>query len=206
MPRVHSVARIPLHACSQSDSLKAATQNARFVTFDGLVDSNHFAVRFGTPATVPLVRLHSECVTGDVFGSLRCDCGTQLQNARRHLERVGGWLLYLRQEGRGIGLAAKLQAYVLQEQGLDTYAANRALGFADDARDYADAVRMLRALGVAEIDLLSGNPEKATALQRLGIRVRQMLPCPGTESKENAAYLAAKLARCAREACAADTA
>jgi GTP cyclohydrolase II len=111
------------------------------------------------------------------------------------MEEVGGWILYLRQEGRGIGLAAKLDAYLLQDDGLDTFEANRKLGFQDDERDYADAALMLNALGISEIDLLTGNPEKVHALQRLGIRVRRTVPCDGAESPANAGYLAAKRAR-----------
>lgn len=184
---VRSNVQLPLNGSS--------AQAGRIVSFNGLSGPDHFAVRFGQPATVPLVRVHSECVTGDVFGSLRCDCGTQLQNAIRQMEEAGGWILYLRQEGRGIGLAAKLDAYVLQENGLDTFEANRKLGFKDDERDYADAALMLKALGVREIDLLTGNPEKVSALRRLGIRVRRTVPCDGVESAMNAAYLAAKRIR-----------
>lgn len=170
-------------------------QAGRIVSFNGLSDPNHFAIRFGQPPSIPLVRIHSECVTGDVFASLRCDCGTQLQSAIRQLEEVGGWILYLRQEGRGIGLAAKLDAYALQECGMDTFEANRKLGFQDDERDYADAALMLNALDLEEIDLLTGNPEKVQALQRLGIRVRRTVPCDGVESSVNAGYMAAKRVR-----------
>lgn len=194
MATIRSTVGVPLAVSSR----RHGPHVPKIVTFDGLSRSDHFAVCFGQPSSIPLVRLHSECVTSDVFGSLRCDCGTQLQNAIRKLEREGGWVLYLRQEGRGIGLAAKLDAYLLQDTGLDTFEANRRLGFRDDERDYADAAHMLAALGIGEIDLLTGNAEKVKALQQLGIRVRHTLPCDGIEHPANARYLAAKRVRGAR--------
>src|SRR5439155_25545757 len=126
---------------------------------------------FGEPASTPLVRLHSECVTGDLLGSLCCDCGFQLDEAMRLLDHAGGWLLYLRQEGRGIGLTGKIDAYRLQQRGLDTYAANQQLGFPDDARDYDDAIGMLRALAISELHLLTGNPDKVAALTKGNVKV-----------------------------------
>src|SRR5881397_2639610 len=145
---------------------------AEVVTFRGLTDGlEHLALVFGSPTEwdVPLVRMHSECLTGDVFGSARCDCGPQLREAVERIAEVGGVLLYLRQEGRGIGLYNKLDAYALQDTGLDTYQANTALGFAEDARDYTAAAQMLDALGVDELDLLSNNPDKARQLRDLGV-------------------------------------
>jgi GTP cyclohydrolase II len=169
------------------------TTAARAFTFDGLVDGReHLALRLGSPASGPLVRLHSECLTGDVLGSLRCDCGPQLQEAVQRIAAVGGWLLYLRQEGRGIGLYNKLDAYVLQELGLDTFEANRALGHGADERDYAVAAQMLAALGVDSVALLSNNPDKARQLEGYGVRVVERLPTGTHLTGANARYLAAK--------------
>ncbi len=155
---------------------------------------DHVALLVGAfGGKAPLVRLHSECLTGDVFGSLKCDCGPQLKEALRLLGgQGGGILLYLRQEGRGIGLANKLRAYALQDRGLDTIDANRRLGFADDERDYGHAAAMLKALGVDAVRLLTNNPAKVAGLEAAGIavagRVRHTMPA----NPHNADYLAAK--------------
>jgi len=143
-------------------------------------------------AAAPLVRLHSECLTGDVFRSQRCDCGPQLREAVERISEAGGYLLYLRQEGRGIGLYNKLDAYALQDAGLDTYEANLALGFAKDERDYTVAAQMLLALGVDQLDLLTNNPDKATQLQAAGIQVNSRVPTGLHLSPVNGRYLAAK--------------
>jgi GTP cyclohydrolase II len=141
----------------------------------------------------PLVRLHSECLTGDVFGSLKCDCGPQLKEALRILGREsGGVLLYLRQEGRGIGLANKLRAYALQDRGLDTVDANLRLGFEDDERDYKHAAAMLRALGIDEVRLLTNNPRKVGGLEAAGINVVERVAHHMPVNPHNADYLAAK--------------
>jgi GTP cyclohydrolase II len=144
---------------------------ARVFSFDGLVDGQEnlafglgdrvAAVTSGGRGPAPLVRLHSECLTGDVFGSQRCDCGAQLREGVERIADSGGFLLYLRQEGRGIGLYAKLDAYALQDTGLDTYEANLALGHREDERSYLVAAQMLQALGVSRVALLSNNPDKA---------------------------------------------
>ena len=169
---------------------------ARVITFDGLVDGReHLALALGTPPAVPLVRPHSECLTGDVFGSERCDCGAQLREAVECIAEVGGYLLYLRQEGRGIGLYDKVDAYALQDRGLDTYEANVALGYGEDQRDYTAAAQMLHALGLARVALLSNNPDKAAQLTRLGIAVTESVPTEVHLSPSNSHYLATKARR-----------
>lgn len=145
------------------------------------------------PAKPLLVRLHSECLTGDVFGSQRCDCGEQLHEAMRQIEKEGtGAILYLRQEGRGIGLKQKLQAYQLQEKGLDTYEANVELGFRPDERDYGFAAIILKSLGIDTIRLLTNNPEKITELEAHGIHVAERIPLEITPVAENNRYLQTK--------------
>jgi GTP cyclohydrolase II len=162
-------------------------------TFTGLADGReHLALELGRPGPVPLVRPHSECLTGDVFGSQRCDCGPQLREAAERITAAGGYLLYLRQEGRGIGLYDKLDAYALQDAGLDTYEANLALGHAPDERDYTPAAQMLQALDVPVLALLSNNPDKAAQLARLGLDVVERVPTAVHLSPANVAYLAAK--------------
>jgi GTP cyclohydrolase II len=144
----------------------------------------------------PLVRLHSECLTGDVFGSLKCDCGPQLKEALRLIGTAGGGvLLYLRQEGRGIGLANKLRAYALQDRGLDTIEANLRLGFADDERGYGVAAAMLRSLGAEEVRLLTNNPNKVAGLESAGIRVVERVAHHMPTNPHNADYVATKKAK-----------
>ena len=173
---------------------------AEAVTFHGLADGlEHVALVLGDlggrPAgrRAPLVRMHSECLTGDVFGSTRCDCGPQLREAVERIAATGGVLLYLRQEGRGIGLYNKLDAYALQDAGLDTYQANTALGFAEDARDYTAAGQMLAALGIESLDLLTNNPDKAAQLRGLGLDVRATVPTGVFATDSNLRYLHAKV-------------
>ncbi|MFG1655992.1 GTP cyclohydrolase II [Micromonospora chersina] len=174
--------------------------SARVHSFHGLVDGReHLAIGLGErrdpDASPPLVRPHSECLTGDVFGSQRCDCGPQLREAVERIADAGGYLLYLRQEGRGIGLYAKLDAYALQDGGLDTYEANVALGRGADERDYTVAAQMLAALGVTRVALLSNNPDKAAQLERLGVTVVDRVLTGVHLSPANAGYLAAKVTR-----------
>jgi len=141
----------------------------------------------------PLVRVHSQCLTGDVFGSLRCDCRQQLEMALEMIASEGsGVLIYEQQEGRGIGLMAKLQAYELQDAGLDTVEANERLGFKADQREFALPAEILKSLGVARVRLLSNNPDKVAALKRAGIEVTERVPCEVTPSQHAEDYLKTK--------------
>ncbi|MDH6129698.1 GTP cyclohydrolase II [Kitasatospora sp. GP82] len=186
---------------------RAAGVRAELVTFHGLPDGcEHVACVLPTPGTAangaskepasemiaPLVRLHSECLTGDVFGSARCDCGPQLDEALERMAAEGGVVLYLRQEGRGIGLFNKLDTYLLQDQDIDTFEANRQIGRGADERDYTAAVAMLRALGLTRIRLLTNNPDKVDQLRALGIEVDEVVPTGVHLTAENARYLEAK--------------
>lgn len=182
-------ARLPLRA----------TENCRLLAFrpaDG--GPEHLAVLIDDPPVSKpvLVRLHSQCFTGDFLGSLRCDCGEQLQGAIQVIaEAGGGILLYLAQEGRGIGLVNKLRAYALQDQGFDTFAANERLGFAADEREFEIAGEMLRQLGVARVRLLTNNPEKCAALAQCGIEIVEQIAHGFPSNAHNEAYLAAKKRR-----------
>jgi 3,4-dihydroxy 2-butanone 4-phosphate synthase / GTP cyclohydrolase II len=148
------------------------------------------AVDDGEPV---LVRAHSECLTGDVLGSSRCDCGEQLDDSLRYFREQGrGVLLYLRQEGRGIGLARKISAYALQEQGFDTVEANLALGLPEDARDYRVAAEMLFDLGVRRVRLLTNNPAKIEGLERHGVEVVERIPLEISPNPSNLGYLRTK--------------
>jgi 3,4-dihydroxy 2-butanone 4-phosphate synthase / GTP cyclohydrolase II len=156
---------------------------------------HHLALTLGdlTQGGPPLVRMHSECLTGDVFGSQRCDCGMQLREAMRQIAAEGrGAILYLRQEGRGIGLAHKIHAYALQEAGLDTVEANEKLGFEPDLRDYSSAAQMLRDLGVPAVRLMTNNPHKVEELQLYGIEIAGRVPVIMTPGEHNERYLRAK--------------
>ena len=178
--------------------------DARVFSFDGLVDGReHLAFALGDRTTphpaddprVPLIRPHSECLTGDVFGSERCDCGPQLCEAVGRIAEAGGYLLYLRQEGRGIGLYSKLEAYALQDAGIDTYDANVALGHGEDERSYVVAAQMLHALGASRVALLSNNPDKARQLRSCGVTVVEQVPTGVYVSSANLRYLETKASR-----------
>ena len=180
------------------------TTDARVFTFDGLIDGReHLAFALGDCGSphsaedhcVPLIRPHSECLTGDVFGSERCDCGPQLREAVERIADASGYLLYLRQEGRGIGLYSKLEAYALQDDGIDTYDANVALGHDEDERSYVAAAQMLHALGVSRVALLSNNLDKAQQLRSCGIAVVQQVPTGVYVSAANHRYLETKARR-----------
>ncbi|HXP30205.1 MAG TPA: GTP cyclohydrolase II [Stellaceae bacterium] len=207
---VHSVeaAAIMAYQVTAAQSLRpvaeakvplANAENARIIAFrpsDGGV--GHVAILIGDPdpAQPVLARLHSECFTGDLLGSLRCDCGDQLRGAIAEIARVGsGIVLYLAQEGRGIGLANKLRAYTLQDAGLDTYDANEQLGFDADERVYLPAAEMLRQLGFGRVRLLTNNPEKVAALTRCGIAVVERVPHVFRSNGHNERYLRSKATR-----------
>lgn len=199
-----SVTPVDVSAFADSGLLKIAARarlpvavnaDAEIIAFRSDADAtDHVALVIGKrDASPPVVRLHSECLTGDVLGSLKCDCGPQLHEA---LVQIAGaqWgvLLYLRQEGRGIGLINKLRAYALQDQGFDTVDANIRLGFAIDARDFSVAARMLALLGVQSIKLLTNNPEKVAGIEAEGIRVAERLPLKIIANPHNAHYLETK--------------
>ncbi|MEK6231149.1 MAG: bifunctional 3,4-dihydroxy-2-butanone-4-phosphate synthase/GTP cyclohydrolase II [Luteolibacter sp.] len=160
-------------------------------------DSHHLALTKGEihPEKPTLVRVHSECLTGDVFHSQRCDCGAQLAAAMKSISDEGGVLLYLRQEGRGIGLPAKIHAYKLQEQGLDTIEANEKLGFASDLRDYGMGAQILYDLGVRRIKLLTNNPKKVVGLEGYGLEITEQLPLSLPANVHNQKYLDTKRLR-----------
>ncbi|MFB6548568.1 GTP cyclohydrolase II [Streptomyces sp. NPDC056405] len=168
------------------------------VSFHGLHDGReHIALLMPgwEKRSDPLVRVHSECLTGDVFGSQRCDCGPQLHEALAICSHEGGIILYLRQEGRGIGLYNKFDAYLLQDQGLDTFEANAVLNFGHDMRDYRAAADMLMALDVPEIRLLSNNPEKGIQLRSHGVAISEVVTTGTFVNENNHAYLTAKRER-----------
>lgn len=172
----------------------AGAEDSEIVAFRTPAGDEHVALLIGKPdGNPPLVRLHSECLTGDVFGSLKCDCGPQL-NAAVAAIRMSGWgiLLYLRQEGRGIGLINKLRAYQLQDQGFDTVDANTRLGFAADARDFGVAARMLTLLGQDRVRLMTNNPDKVAGLEVNGIAVVERVAHALPPNPHNERYLATK--------------
>jgi GTP cyclohydrolase II len=198
-------------AASQSATLRIASraklptklaEKAEIVAFRSQEDAaEHVALVIGDPAgTPPLVRLHSECLTGDVLGSLKCDCGPQLDDALTAIAASGwGILLYLRQEGRAIGLVNKLRAYSLQDQGFDTVDANLRLGFGDDERNFSVAARMLDLLSQPEVRLLTNNPRKVAGLESEGIRVAEQVPLKTASNPHNQAYLDTKRLRSGHE-------
>lgn len=172
-----------------------STIQAELYSFDGLSDEHeHVALVFvgNDEDTPPLVRVHSECLTGDVFNSSRCDCGDQLAEAIEKVSAHGGVILYLRQEGRGIGLYPKIDAYALQDQGYDTYEANEKLGFLEDGRSFSVAAEMLKAMQVESVKLLTNNPEKERLLRDNGIAIVETVPTGVYKKCDNIEYLKTK--------------
>nr|WP_094770485.1 GTP cyclohydrolase II [Microbacterium gorillae] len=169
----------------------------RFLAYhDDVADTEHLAIVSGEPGSTALVRVHSECLTGEAFGSEKCECGPQLDAALDEISRTGGVVIYMRgQEGRGIGLLNKLRAYALQEQGLDTLDANLALGLPADARDYSAAAAILRDLGITDVRLLTNNTDKVAQLENLGVHVAEQVPLVVGVGPNNTGYLETKRAR-----------
>jgi GTP cyclohydrolase II len=196
---MHVPPRVIRPRLSGTDCLAKATIPTRHGEFDTYVfEGEHVALVFGDVRgrDDTLVRMHSECITSEVFGSLKCDCKDQLEAAMAAVARAGaGAVLYLRQEGRGIGLANKIRAYALQSDGHDTVDANRLLGLPDDARRYDVARDMLHHLGVASVRLLTNNPAKVRSLAALGVRVNGRVPVVVAANKHSARYLEAKRLR-----------
>jgi len=188
---IRTTVQLPIILADGSEAM------AEMYSFSGLADGKeHFALKLGSPDPQhPLVRLHSECVTGDALGSARCDCGPQLQEALSLFNKEGGYLLYLRQEGRGIGLYEKLDAYRLQEQGHDTFTANLKLGHNVDERDYQAAADILNALGLNQIMLMTNNPDKRQQLENAGIQVHGTRPTGVFANRHNHLYLQSKIQR-----------
>lgn len=172
-----------------------------FGTFEIIVYSSEFndfenvVLKKEWNGEIPLVRLHSKCLTGDSFSSLRCECGDQLHKAMERIGKMGGVILYLNQEGRGIGLTNKINAYALQDQGIDTVEANLHLGLPIDARDYQAAADMLKDLGISKIRLLTNNPEKVRELEKSGIKIEEILPIEIAPNKYDRKYLETKKAK-----------
>ena len=159
-------------------------------------NKEHALLYLEDPSKTPLVRVHSECLTGDAFGSLRCDCGPQLEASMKEIQEHGsGAIVYLKQEGRGIGLYAKMQAYALQDKGLDTLDANLQLGLPADARTYEMAAKMLKSIGYDELFLMTNNPEKRLQLVENGIDVKDRVPILIVPSEHNLSYLRTKASR-----------
>lgn len=184
-------ARIQLKVGAKSDI------DAEMLSFRGLeTDKEHVAIIFKAAdkdQALPLVRMHSECLTGDVFHSSRCDCGEQLEETIQKMGREGGIILYLRQEGRGIGLYNKLDAYKLQSEGMNTYEANNHLGFGDDLRDFTEAAQMLKALDIYSIRLVTNNPKKIRELREHGINIEDVVNTSAHVKDGNENYLKAKV-------------
>jgi GTP cyclohydrolase II len=196
--RVKKITKVAAGDVKQVAKAELPTRHGKFTVYgfagSGPLDEAMALVRGKLDGkTAPLVRVHSQCLTGDVLGSLRCDCRAQLELSLKKIGKAGaGILLYLPQEGRGIGLMNKLRAYELQDGGMDTVEANESLGFAADARDYDFSAQVLKKLGVKNVRLLSNNPEKVRQLEEAGIRVAERVACQPKISKISRGYLRTK--------------
>jgi len=205
-----------LKACTISQIIEHRRHSERLITREEVIEmptdfgafdcylyriqpdnSEHLALVRGPidPETPTLVRVHSECLTGDVFGSRRCDCGGQLHQAMQQISEEGGVLLYLRQEGRGIGLAAKIRAYKLQQEGLDTIEANERLGYPSDLREYGMGAQILYDIGVRKMKLLTNNPKKIIGLEGYGLEIVEQVPVSLPANPHNEKYLETKRVR-----------
>ena len=187
-----------LTIASRADVPLDSSRDAKFIVFRDALGASQTAIIVGNPdlSKPVLVRLHSACLTGDVFGSRRCDCGAQLNlSIKRIAEMGGGIVLYLAQEGRGLGLANKMRTYQMQDDGLDTVDANTTLGFDDDERNYGVAARMLQMLDCSRIILLTNNPHKLEGLAGYGIEIAGRIPIEAPINSDNLRYLTAKAER-----------
>lgn len=172
---------------------------------DDELNTEHVALCFGDISSPALVRIHSECITGEAFASLKCECGPQLDAAMETASKLGGIVIYMRgQEGRGIGLLNKLKAYSLQEQGLDTVEANEALGLPSEAREYEAAIEILHDLDISQVKLMSNNPAKINALRSAGIEVIESIPIVVGVNAHNKGYLSVKAERMGHDISADD--
>jgi 3,4-dihydroxy 2-butanone 4-phosphate synthase/GTP cyclohydrolase II len=198
---IEEIARLPVKrpeamSVTELESANLPTRFGNFTVtaFRDTAGLEHLALQMGQLSHDALVRLHSECLTGDVLGSLRCDCGDQLQTAMKTIADEGsGLIVYLRQEGRGIGLANKIRAYALQDNGLDTVEANVCLGFSPDMREYATAADIIKHLGVSRVRLMTNNPGKVSGLESNDISVTERISLPVVKRPENARYLETKI-------------
>ena len=195
----HLVASSPLHPVVHARLPMDVSEAGRLHVYrpeDG--GEEHYAIEIGRPdrSKPVLTRLHSACFTGDLMGSLKCDCGPQLRGALAQMGALGsGVLLYLNQEGRGIGLANKMRAYSLQDQGFDTVEANHRLGFEDDERDFRLGANILKSMGFSQVRLLTNNPKKVEMMEASGVKVTERVPLKVGENRHNTAYLATKAAK-----------
>ena len=186
----------PMHQIKKVSETELPTKYGKFrlISYEDIKGGIHIVLIKGEIRGKQnvFVRVHSQCLTGDTFGSLRCDCGEQLENALEIISKDGGVLMYMPQEGRGIGLLNKLKAYELQDKGMDTVQANLKLGFKDDERDYTIAAQILADLGICKIRLLTNNPRKIKGLEKYGIRIVERVPIQIPANEKNRKYLNVK--------------